>query len=149
MSSELVVLLRSTNQRIQPGLTRGQKSAWRLPACEHNRVLTPFLPFNPLQPLQGFWKWPLVEMKYYYPEEWKQRIFIFDNVHWYLLIDPEKFACYPISPKFSDGNGFIKLLIDCNTPCIVTERFRLFDRPRNGLKGLCCNPSTRKMETTC
>ncbi len=35
MSSKLVVLLRPTNERIQPGLMRGQESA-RPPACVHN-----------------------------------------------------------------------------------------------------------------
>ncbi len=34
--SEIVVLLMSTNQRIQPGLTRGQESARLPPACVHN-----------------------------------------------------------------------------------------------------------------
>ncbi len=32
----LVVLLWSTNQRIQPGLMRGQECARRPPACVHN-----------------------------------------------------------------------------------------------------------------
>ncbi len=36
MTSKLVVLLRSTNQRIQPDLTRGQESARRPPDCVHN-----------------------------------------------------------------------------------------------------------------
>ncbi len=36
VSSELVCLLRSTNQRVQAGVTRGQESARRPPACLHN-----------------------------------------------------------------------------------------------------------------
>ncbi len=36
--SELVVLMRSTNQRIQPGLTRGQYSAQWPPTCVHNNI---------------------------------------------------------------------------------------------------------------
>ncbi len=36
LSSIPVVLLRSTNQHIQPGLTRGEESACRPPACVHN-----------------------------------------------------------------------------------------------------------------
>ncbi len=37
VSLELVVLLRSTHQRIKLGLTRGHKSAHRPPVCLHNR----------------------------------------------------------------------------------------------------------------
>ncbi len=39
VSLELVVLLRSTNQHLQPGLTRGQENAWRPPALAHNNIL--------------------------------------------------------------------------------------------------------------
>ncbi len=40
VSLELVILLSSTNQRIQPGLTRGQESARRPPAWVHNSAIS-------------------------------------------------------------------------------------------------------------